>query len=103
MQYFRSSSVWAPGLLPRCSGNRPPAPSSIPAIPGTQTPAAPIRCRLRAGKPCRSIPVTQQGMDAKTFVLYGGSYGGFITLMAMFAQPDVFTADAALLFEASLK
>ena len=35
-------------------------------------------------------------MDAKTFGLYGGSYGGFITLMAMFAQPDVFTAGAAL-------
>ena len=28
--------------------------------------------------------------------LYGGSYGGFITLMAMFTQPDVFAAGAAL-------
>ena len=28
--------------------------------------------------------------------LYGGSYGGFITLMAMFNQPDVFSAGAAL-------
>lgn len=28
--------------------------------------------------------------------IYGGSYGGFITLMAMFKHPDVFTAGAAL-------
>ncbi|MDF3077875.1 MAG: peptidase [Sphingobacteriaceae bacterium] len=28
--------------------------------------------------------------------LYGGSYGGFITLMAMFTQPDVFASGAAL-------
>ena len=28
--------------------------------------------------------------------VYGGSYGGFITLMAMFKDPDVFTAGAAL-------
>jgi dipeptidyl aminopeptidase/acylaminoacyl peptidase len=28
--------------------------------------------------------------------LYGGSYGGFITLMAMFNQPDVFAAGGAL-------
>lgn len=28
--------------------------------------------------------------------IYGGSYGGFITLMAMFTEPDTFTAGAAL-------
>ena len=28
--------------------------------------------------------------------IYGGSYGGFITLMAMFTTPDVFAAGAAL-------
>ncbi len=28
--------------------------------------------------------------------VYGGSYGGFLTLMAMFSQPEVFTAGAAL-------
>jgi dipeptidyl aminopeptidase/acylaminoacyl peptidase len=28
--------------------------------------------------------------------VYGGSYGGFITLMAMFTTPDVFAAGAAL-------
>jgi dipeptidyl aminopeptidase/acylaminoacyl peptidase len=40
--------------------------------------------------------VAQQGVDPKRIGLYGGSYGGFITLMAMFTQPDVFTAGAAL-------
>jgi dipeptidyl aminopeptidase/acylaminoacyl peptidase len=28
--------------------------------------------------------------------LYGGSYGGFITLMALFTQPDVFASGAAI-------
>ncbi len=36
------------------------------------------------------------GVDAKRIGLYGGSYGGFITLMAMFTAPDVFAAGAAL-------
>ena len=40
--------------------------------------------------------VSEQGVDAKRIGLYGGSYGGFITLMAMFTQPDVFAAGAAL-------
>jgi dipeptidyl aminopeptidase/acylaminoacyl peptidase len=40
--------------------------------------------------------VTQYGVDPKRIGLYGGSYGGFITLMAMFTQPDVFAAGAAL-------
>lgn len=40
--------------------------------------------------------VSQQGVDPKKIGLYGGSYGGFITLMAMFTQPDVFAAGAAL-------
>jgi dipeptidyl aminopeptidase/acylaminoacyl peptidase len=38
----------------------------------------------------------EQGVDPKKIGLYGGSYGGFITLMAMFTQPDVFAAGAAL-------
>jgi len=38
----------------------------------------------------------EQGVDAKKIGLFGGSYGGFITLMAMFTQPDVFAAGAAL-------
>ncbi len=40
--------------------------------------------------------VATQGVDAKKIGVYGGSYGGFITLMAMFTQPDVFAAGAAL-------
>ena len=40
--------------------------------------------------------VTEQGVDPKRIGIYGGSYGGFITLMAMFTQPDVFAAGAAL-------
>ncbi|MDB5260810.1 MAG: peptidase [Adhaeribacter sp.] len=38
----------------------------------------------------------QYGVDPKRIGIYGGSYGGFITLMAMFTQPDVFAAGAAL-------
>jgi dipeptidyl aminopeptidase/acylaminoacyl peptidase len=40
--------------------------------------------------------VSQHGVDAKRIGIYGGSYGGFITLMAMFTEPDVFAAGAAL-------
>jgi dipeptidyl aminopeptidase/acylaminoacyl peptidase len=35
-------------------------------------------------------------IDPKRIGIYGGSYGGFITLMAMFTQPDVFKAGAGL-------
>jgi dipeptidyl aminopeptidase/acylaminoacyl peptidase len=38
----------------------------------------------------------EEGVDSKKIGLYGGSYGGFITLMAMFTQPDTFAAGAAL-------
>ena len=40
--------------------------------------------------------VKEHGVDAKHVGVYGGSYGGFITLMAMFTEPDVFAAGAAL-------
>jgi dipeptidyl aminopeptidase/acylaminoacyl peptidase len=40
--------------------------------------------------------VKEHGVDPKRIGVYGGSYGGFITLMAMFTQPDVFAAGAAL-------
>jgi dipeptidyl aminopeptidase/acylaminoacyl peptidase len=36
------------------------------------------------------------GVDPARIGLYGGSYGGFIALMAMFTAPGVFTAGAAL-------
>ncbi|MBM3814379.1 MAG: S9 family peptidase [Acidimicrobiia bacterium] len=40
--------------------------------------------------------VKTHGVDRQKIGIYGGSYGGFITLMAMFTQPDVFRAGAAL-------
>jgi len=40
--------------------------------------------------------VKVHGADPKRIGVYGGSYGGFITLMAMFTTPDVFAAGAAL-------
>jgi dipeptidyl aminopeptidase/acylaminoacyl peptidase len=40
--------------------------------------------------------IDQHNIDAKRIGIYGGSYGGFITLMAMFKEPDVFAAGAAL-------
>ncbi len=36
------------------------------------------------------------GIDSSRIGMYGGSYGGFMTLMALFTQPDVFKAGAAL-------
>ncbi|HWS87265.1 MAG TPA: alpha/beta fold hydrolase [Pyrinomonadaceae bacterium] len=40
--------------------------------------------------------VAEHGVDPKRVGMYGGSYGGFITLMAMFTTPDIFAAGAAL-------
>ena len=40
--------------------------------------------------------VEQAGADAKRFGVYGGSYGGFMTLMALFRAPGEFAAGAAL-------
>jgi dipeptidyl aminopeptidase/acylaminoacyl peptidase len=40
--------------------------------------------------------VEKYGVNPKHAGLYGGSYGGFITLMALFTQPDVFAAGAGL-------
>ncbi|MBN9296611.1 MAG: S9 family peptidase [Filimonas sp.] len=40
--------------------------------------------------------VKEKGVDAARIGMYGGSYGGFMTLMALFTQPDVFKAGAAL-------
>lgn len=39
---------------------------------------------------------TKYGIDAGKIGIYGGSYGGFITLMGLFTAPDVFKAGAAL-------
>jgi dipeptidyl aminopeptidase/acylaminoacyl peptidase len=40
--------------------------------------------------------VEHEGVDPQRVGIYGGSYGGFITLMALFTEPDVFRAGAAL-------
>lgn len=40
--------------------------------------------------------IAEQGIDPTRVGIYGGSYGGFITLMALFNHPDVFKSGAAL-------
>lgn len=40
--------------------------------------------------------VATEKVDPKRIGTYGGSYGGFLTLMAMFTAPDTFAAGAAL-------
>lgn len=40
--------------------------------------------------------VQKHGIDANRVGIYGGSYGGFITLMALFTEPGQFAAGAAL-------
>ena len=40
--------------------------------------------------------VENHGVDTEKMGIYGGSYGGFITLMAMFNYPDTFKSGAAL-------
>ena len=40
--------------------------------------------------------VAREQVNPKHIGVYGGSYGGFITLMALFTTPDVFAAGAAL-------
>ncbi len=39
---------------------------------------------------------SELGVDPQRIGIYGGSYGGFITLMAMFTEPETFAAGAAL-------
>lgn len=43
-----------------------------------------------------SYLVTSHGIDPARIGIYGGSYGGFITLMAMFTAPGTFRSGAAL-------
>ncbi len=40
--------------------------------------------------------VADYGVDRQRVGVYGGSYGGFVTLMAMFRRPELFAAGAAL-------
>lgn len=40
--------------------------------------------------------IQQYNIDSTRIGMYGGSYGGFMTLMALFTQPTIFKAGAAL-------
>ncbi len=40
--------------------------------------------------------VEHQGVDRQRICTYGGSYGGFLTLMALFNEPELFACGAAL-------
>ncbi len=40
--------------------------------------------------------IDSHDIDPERLGIYGGSYGGFITLMALFTEPDVFKSGAAL-------
>jgi len=40
--------------------------------------------------------VKNHGIDRKRVGIYGGSYGGFMTFMALFKEPELFAAGAAL-------
>jgi dipeptidyl aminopeptidase/acylaminoacyl peptidase len=40
--------------------------------------------------------VQNEGVDPRRIGLYGGSYGGFITLMGLFTEPETFRSGAAL-------
>ncbi|HEX7719472.1 MAG TPA: prolyl oligopeptidase family serine peptidase, partial [Woeseiaceae bacterium] len=40
--------------------------------------------------------VENYGVDPRRIGIYGGSYGGFMTFMALFREPDLFAAGAAL-------
>ena len=40
--------------------------------------------------------VANAGVDRESVGCYGGSYGGFLTFMALFREPDLFAAGAAL-------
>jgi dipeptidyl aminopeptidase/acylaminoacyl peptidase len=40
--------------------------------------------------------VQNEGVDARRVGIYGGSYGGFITLMGLFNHPEIFRSGAAL-------
>ena len=40
--------------------------------------------------------VGEHGVEPERVGVYGGSYGGFLTMMAMFKQPDLFACGAAL-------
>jgi dipeptidyl aminopeptidase/acylaminoacyl peptidase len=44
----------------------------------------------------KAYAVKELGIDSDKTAIYGGSYGGFITLMALLTKPDEFACGAAL-------
>lgn len=44
----------------------------------------------------RQLLIDKYGIDSTRIGMYGGSYGGFITLMALFTKPNAFACGAAL-------
>ena len=44
----------------------------------------------------KQFMVDKYGIDSSRIGIYGGSYGGFITLMALLTKPDEFACGAAL-------
>ena len=44
----------------------------------------------------KNVLISKYGIDPQRVGIYGGSYGGFITLMALLNEPDAFKAGAAL-------
>ena len=44
----------------------------------------------------RVFLATTENIDPERVFIYGGSYGGFITLMALFTEPEHFGGGAAL-------
>lgn len=44
----------------------------------------------------RQLLIDKYGIDSTRIGIYGGSYGGFITLMALFTKPNAFACGAAL-------
>ena len=49
---------------------------------------------IKSGLAAVEYLVTEQGVDRERIGLFGGSYGGFFTLMSMFKHPGVFKAGA---------
>ena len=68
---------------------RAPATDATGARRSTATWAARIS---KTSSTARSFSSRSRRSNAKRIGVYGGSYGGFITLMAMFTTPDVFAA-----------
>ena len=54
------------------------------------------RPELEDFQDCIDWAVANHNADPKRVGIYGGSYGGFLTLMAMFTGPDTYAAGAAL-------